>query len=115
MSSLNDIVSKLIETFENTLNIHIREFIEEIEIRTPYDVSLKLDSPEGTIYGYRYAGLDNLIPRILSFKNENYVDRLYFCGGFNGDVYGIESTYVVAYKTALSIIKRNRGFKNGKR
>jgi len=114
VKSLNDMASKLIETFEETLGIHIKEFIEEIELRTPYDISMKLDAPEGTIYGYRYTGLDNLLPRMLSRKNEKYVDKLYFCGGFNGDVYGIESTYVVAYKTALSIIKRNRGFKNGK-
>ena len=113
--SINDIANKLIKNLEDNLHIHIKEFIEEIHISTPLDYAFNNDSAEGNIFGYRYNGMDNLLPRLLNHKNENYIDRLYFCGGFTGDIYGCESTYNIAYQTALNIIKRNRGFKNGKR
>lgn len=112
---ISNIVNNLINKFEDITGVHVKEFIEEIDIRTPVDNALVSFLPDGSTYGYRYVGYDNIIPRILNRKKEKYVDHLYFCGGFDGDIYGLESTFAVANRISLDIIKRNRGVKNGKR
>ena len=33
------------------------------------------------------------MPRILNKVNENYIDGLYVCGGFDGDLFGYNSSF----------------------
>lgn len=84
---------RLIEYFQKCTGVRIIDYIEEIKIVTPIDNIVDSDLPDGSVFGYKLKGLDNLVPRILNKANENYVDGLYVCGGFDGDLFGYNSSF----------------------
>ena len=55
------IANDLIEQFENTFNIDIKEFIEEIEVITPLNLANYTGTPNGSIMGYMRKSYDNYI------------------------------------------------------
>lgn len=107
-TDVEGIVGKIINVFQNYTNIIIKDYIEEIEVISPVSVAGFNGSPDGCTFGYKLAGLDDMLPRILNCKNENYVDGLYLCGGFDGDVYNYLSSYVSGIESACEAMKYNK-------
>lgn len=103
------IADSIINQFEETTGISIREYIEEIEIATPVTFARYGGHPDGVIYGYKATGLDNLLPRIMNMDNENYIDNLRFCGGFGVRLSGYSSTYLSGNIAALQTLGDMKG------
>ena len=91
---IDDIVIRLIEVFQKRTGVSIKDYIEEIHVVTPLDCASIANVPAGSIFGYRIKGLDNLLPKLLNRSNENYIDGLAICGGFDGDAFGYNSSLI---------------------
>lgn len=78
----NKLAKSMIEIFEESTEIKITEWIEEIEVATPVTYARFTNHPEGTTYGFSSKGYDNFLPRIFSEEEENFIKGLYFCGAF---------------------------------
>ena len=100
---------KIIETFEYATHTKIKEHIEEIRIITPVEYSYFNKEYYGSMFGYRAHDYENLVPRILNYKNELYIDGLFLCGGFNGDVFGYHSDIVSGYIAGKVATQRMEG------
>lgn len=109
---INMIAKKLISVFEKRTKVRITDYIEEIEIVTPVDNVVTSNLPDGCSFGYKLKGLDNILPRILNKRNENYVEGLFICGGFEGDVFGYNSSLVSGIVASNDL--RDMGGKDGK-
>lgn len=66
-----ELAEDLINQFENAFNINIKQYIEEMEISTPFTFAKYTNSPNGSSHGYMRLGYDNSINRILSFTEES--------------------------------------------
>ncbi len=106
---LEDEANRMIDKFEKACKTKIKEYIEEICIMSPVHYSYLNSEYNGTVFGYKIRGSENLLPRILNYKNELYIDGLYLCGGFTGDVFGYDSDMMSGYIAALIAIKRMEG------
>lgn len=105
----NKIAENIIDAFENTTGIAIRSYIEEIEIATPITFARYGGHPDGVIYGYKATGMDNLLPRMIQMDEENYIPNLRFCGGFDVQLSGYNSTYLSGDLTARLTLKDMKG------
>ncbi len=95
----------IIDTFEETTKISIRPYIEEIEIASPVTFARYGGHPDGVIYGYKATGLDNLLPRIMNTRHEQYIPNLRFCGGFGTRLSGYSSTYLSGKNASTLTLK----------
>lgn len=109
-----DIAQRLIQVFQKYTKVKIMDYIEEIEIVSPIHNASVHDVPDGCTYGYKLSGLDNLLPRILNHANENYIDGLHLCGGFHGDIFGYNSSFVSGLEAAKDTDKEIKGDYHGK-
>ena len=105
----NEIARKYITDYEALTGISILPHVEEISIATPVTFARYLGTPDGTIYGYKLSGWDNLLSRISCEKDEYTIPGLNFCGGhaFRGD--GYSSAYVSGDTVAKRVVKRAKG------
>ncbi len=105
----NEIARKYITDYEQLSGVSILPHIEEISVATPVTFARYLGTPDGTIYGYRLSGWDNMLSRISSEKNEYTIPGLSFCGGhaFRGD--GYSSAYVTGDTVGKRVAKRIKG------
>ena len=85
----NEIAEKYISEYEKLIGKDIRSHIEEISVATPATFARYLDTPDGTIYGYRLSGWDNLMSRVAHEAKEFTIPGLSFVGGHHirGDGY----------------------------
>ncbi len=106
-----DLAEKYIRDYEQLMGINIMDHIEEISIATPVTFARYLGTPEGTIYGYKTAGWDNVIIRNQSQVKDNGIKNLRFCGGHGilGD--GYSSAYKTGEEAALRVVKKLKGGK----
>ena len=105
----NDLAKKYIEDCEQTLGISIMPHIEEISVATPVTFARYLGTPEGTIYGYKLSGWDNLMARTAGEKNDYTIPGLSFCGGhyIRGD--GYSCAYIMGDTIGKRVAKRLKG------
>ena len=105
----NAIAKKYIEDAEKQLNISIMPHIEEISVATPVTFARYLGTPEGTIYGYRLSGWDNLMARTAGEKTDYAIPGLSFCGGhyIRGD--GYSCAYIMGDTIGKRVAKRIKG------
>ena len=91
------------------MGIDIRSHIEEIVVATPVTFARYLGTPEGSIYGYKLSGWDNILTRISREKEEYTIKGLSFCGGHavRGD--GYSSAYVTGDAVGRRVAKRMKG------
>ncbi len=94
-----------IEDYEKTMNVDVLNHIEEIEIATPVTFARYLGTSEGTIYGYRSSGWDNILARINSQAADNVVAGLEFVGGAATRGDGYSSAYITGAQTGAKIAK----------
>jgi len=105
----NDLAKKYIEDAEKVLGISIMEHIEEISVATPVTFARYLGTPEGTIYGYKLSGWDNLMARTAGEKTDYAIPGLSFCGGhyIRGD--GYSCAYLMGDMIGKRVAKRLKG------
>ncbi len=105
----NDLAKWYIEDAEKTLGISIMPHIEEISVATPVTFARYLGTPEGTIYGYKNSGWDNILSRVAAENKDYTIPGLSFCGGHyvRGD--GYSSAYISGGQVARKVIKRLKG------
>lgn len=85
----NQIAEKYISEYEKLIGKDIHSHIEEISVATPATFARYLDTPDGTIYGYKLSGWDNLMSRVAHEAKEYTIPGLSFVGGHHirGDGY----------------------------
>jgi len=105
----NDLAKKYIEDAEKTLGISIMPHIEEISVATPVTFARYLGTPEGTIYGYKLSGWDNLMARIAGEKNDYTIPGLSFCGGHYTRGDGYSSAYIIGDTIGKRVANRLKG------
>ena len=107
----NDLAEKFIRDYEQVMGVSIMDHIEEIAIATPVTFARYLGTPEGTIYGYRTSGWDNVVMRSTAQVKDNGIKNLSFVGGHGimGD--GYSCAYMTGEATAKKVIKRLKGGK----
>lgn len=99
------LASKLINRFETSLGVNIKEYIEELEISSPITYSKYNSSPDGCIYGYMLNNFDSVLSRITN-KNEDYlIDGLRLCGSYSYYGHGYDSTYQNGYEISNMTLK----------
>ncbi len=101
----NRIADKMIEIYENKMNISVRPHIEEIVIAAPPTFARYLGTPNGTPYGYEMQPWDTMIARIMSLKKERFISGLYFVGAHGERSDGYSTTYACGHSTANEIVK----------
>lgn len=98
---------KLIEKYEKTMGVNIRDSIEEIVIATPITYARYLGSPQGAIYGYFADRWDGMMSRMFSDGMERTVPGLRFVGSHGARLSGFLPTYMsgdLAAKQAMGEI-----------
>ncbi len=107
----NEIARKYIEDTEQQLGISIMPHIEEISVATPVTFARYLGTPEGTIYGYKLSGWDNLMARTAGESADFTIPGLSFAGGHHVRGDGYSSAYVIGETAAKRVINRLKGGK----
>lgn len=100
----NKIAENIINNFEVTTNILIKPYIEEIEILTPIDFAKLNNYPDGAI-SYKKTGLDNYLPRLISYESENFIEGIRFCGSFSKLKEGFSNSYLFGDFIAKETLK----------
>ena len=77
---------KIIDELQNSFNIKIYDYIEEIKVVSPFD--------NNDLFDYKLNVNDSFLARRLNEDNEKYVKGLYVCDGFNGDIFGYNSSLI---------------------
>lgn len=83
---IDKMTKKIIEEFQDSLDIEIYDYIEEIKVVTPFD--------NNKVFEYKKNINESLLAKILNSNNERYIKGLYVCEGLNGDVYGYGSSFI---------------------
>ncbi len=91
-----DIADGLIRQFEEAFNLDIKEYIEEIEVVTPYTISKFTNNENGAMLGYRRLGYDNSINRLLNFEEES-LSNISFVGGSSIFGAGVDNAFYSGY------------------
>ncbi|MCI8575674.1 MAG: NAD(P)/FAD-dependent oxidoreductase [Bacilli bacterium] len=100
--ALKDKIARhFIEVFERATNTSIVDAIEEIEVATPVTFARYGGHPSGVTYGYLAKGYDNLLPRMLNERKEQFLNHVHFCGGFGTRMSDFVSTYLSGEDAAL--------------
>lgn len=105
------VAEDLINQFEKTTGIDIQEYIEEIEIISPYELYSYTNSPNGSIMGMARKSYDNAIHRIISYEDEE-IPNYYFVGGnaiFGGGVHNAIYSGKVITDKLLENMEENNG------
>mgnify|MGYP004638448783 FL=1 len=97
------VASHIIQEFEETFKIDVKEYIEEIEIASPLTISRYSNSVNGTIMGSMRIGYDNVINRVLDKENN---DRIYFVGADSYLGGGIHNTILNGTLVAKEITRK---------
>ena len=105
----NDLAKKYIEDAEKVLGISIVPHIEEISVATPATFARYLGTPEGTIYGYKLSGWDNLMARMAGERTDYAIPGLSFCGGHYTRGDGYSSAYIIGDTIGKRVAKRLKG------
>ncbi len=105
------IAKRMIESFENATDILIMPYIEEIEIATPVTFARYGNYLDGSIFGYKVTGLDNILPRLFNEANEIYIEHLQFSGSYGPNACGYAATYLAGDQLANRILSLEEGGK----
>ena len=99
------IAKRMIELYEEKLNLSVKPYIEEIVIATPSTFARYLNTPNGTPYGYEVQPWDTMMARIMNANNEQFVENLYFVGAHGDRADGYSSAYSNGNSTAGKILR----------
>lgn len=86
------LADELIDEFEKSLGVSLRDSIEEIEIATPSTFARYTGAFNGSVYGYEPGPWDSILPRLMCMNDESYIKGLQFSGGFAVRCHGYSSS-----------------------
>jgi prolycopene isomerase len=101
----NRIAYRMVENFEQSTGISIRDAIEEFEVATPVTFANYCNAYNGSIYGYEPDSWDSLLPRMMMMEEDILIKGLRFSGGFSFRVHGYSSSYMSGETAALLTVK----------
>lgn len=101
------LADELIEEFEQAFHVDIKEYIEEIEISTPFTFSRYTNNINGCMFGPMRLGYDNSINRLLSFKEER-VPHISFVGGNSLFGSGVDNAFYSGYYITEKLLEEER-------
>lgn len=103
----NDFAGKMISVFEKATGVRLREHIEEIEIAAPATFARYMNSPQGSIYGYKESAWDSMFAHKLMDKKYTDINGLEFVGGFGMNLNGYSSAFGTGFSKAKYILSRD--------
>lgn len=101
------LANELIEEFESTFNVDIKEYIEEIEIASPLTFERFTNNINGCIYGPMRLGYDNSIDRLLSYEEEK-IPNLSFVGGSSIFGSGVDNAFYSGFYITEKLLEEER-------
>ena len=89
-----ELFKKVMDNFEHDTGIIIHDCIEEIELASPWTFAHFLNTPEGTVYGYRVDDWDTMLSRLMAIRKDQPIKGFKTCGaaGARGDGYNMTYT-----------------------
>lgn len=102
----NQLAEKYISDYEKLIGKDIHSHIEEISVATPVTFARYLDTPDGTIYGYKVSDWDNIMTRVSNEVKEFTIPGLSFAGGFHVRGDGYCSAYYSGWFAAHKIVRK---------
>lgn len=99
-----DLANNLIEQFEEAFKIDIKEYIEEIEIATPFTFKEYTNNVNGSMLGYMRLGYDNSIHRLISFDDE-VMPNISFVGSASLFGGGAHNAFYSGYYVTEKLLK----------
>lgn len=89
-----ELFKKVMDNFEKDTGIIIHDCIEEIELASPWTFAHFLNTPEGTVYGYRVDDWDTMLSRLIAIRKDQPIRGFKTCGaaGARGDGYNMTYT-----------------------
>ena len=97
----NKIADRMIDYFEASTGIKIRDAIEEVEVATPVTFANYTGAYAGSIYGYEPDSWDSFLPRMMMMEEDTLIKNLRFVGGFSFRAHGYSSSYQSGDTVAL--------------
>ncbi len=102
-----DLADNLIRDFEETFKIDIREYIEEMEIKTPFDFAKYTNNVNGSMLGYMRLGYDNSIHRLLAFDDE-FIPGISFVGSSSVFAGGADNSFLSGYYITEKLLEEGK-------
>ena len=102
-----EVANQLIEEFETSFKVDIKEYIEQIEIATPFTFARYTNNINGSLFGPMRLGYDNSIHRLLTFEEEK-VPQLSFVGGSSIFGSGVDNAFYSGYYVTEKLLEEER-------
>ena len=102
------LANELIEEFEMSFHVDIKEYIEEMEVATPFTFEKFTNNINGCMFGPMRLGYDNSIDRILSYEEEK-IPHLSFVGGSSIFGSGVDNAFYSGYYITEKLLEQERG------
>ena len=102
------LANELIEEFEMSFHLDIKEYIEEMEVATPFTFEKFTNNINGCMFGPMRLGYDNSIDRILSYEEEK-IPHLSFVGGSSIFGSGVDNAFYSGYYITEKLLEQERG------
>ena len=99
--------AKMIDVFEKATGTELRSHIEEMEIATPVTFARYMNSPRGSIYGYKESNWDSIFSHKLMDKRYSDIFGLEFVGGYGMNLNGYSSAFSTGFSKAKYILSRD--------
>ena len=103
----NDLANGLIEEFESTFNIDIKEYIEEMVVATPFTFERFTNNINGSFFGPMRLGYDNSIHRFISYEEER-IPHLSFVGSSSLFGSGVDNAFYSGYYITERLLEDER-------
>ncbi|NCA67007.1 MAG: NAD(P)/FAD-dependent oxidoreductase [Clostridia bacterium] len=101
----NKIAYRIVDDFEKSTGIKIKDSIEEFEVASPVTFANYCNAYNGSIYGYEPDSWDSLLPRMMMMEQDVLIKGLRFSGGFAFRLHGYSSSYASGETVALLTVK----------
>lgn len=105
------LANALIEEFEQAFHIDIKEYIEEIEIASPFTFARSVNTVNGCQFGPMRLGYDNSIHRILSYECES-IPNLSFVGASSLFGSGVDNSFYSGYYITEKLLEKESRLKD---
>lgn len=103
----DEFAAKMVAVFERATGVRISDHIEEMETAAPVTFSRYMNSPQGSIYGYKESNWDSIFSHKLMDKRFSDIGGLEFVGGFGMNLNGYSSAFGTGYSKARYLLSRD--------
>lgn len=103
----DEFAAAMVKTFEKATGVNVSGHIEEIEIAAPATFARYMNSPQGSIYGYKESAWDSMFSHKLMDKQFTDLRGLEFVGGFGMNLNGYSSAFGTGFSKAKYLLSRD--------